>query len=65
VNAKEHRYRSPLSPDDLMYELRGSGPLLVTMDAHGKSMYTEVEKKKKAALRKIKTDLLSSQLEPS
>jgi fumarate hydratase subunit beta len=41
----------------VMYELRELGPLLVTMDAHGNTLYTEVEKKKEAALKKIKTDL--------
>ena len=28
----------------VMYELRDLGPLLVTMDAHGNTLYEEVEK---------------------
>jgi fumarate hydratase subunit beta len=35
------------------YELKGLGPLLVTMDARGNTLYEEVERKKKAAIRDI------------
>ena len=42
----------------VVYELRDLGPLLVTMDAHGNTLYEEVEKKKEAAIKEIKAGLL-------
>jgi len=43
----------------VIYELRELGPLLVTMDARGNTLYEDVEKKKQAALKEIKAGLKS------
>jgi len=45
-------------PDRItVYELKDLGPLIVTMDANGKSLYKKVEEKKKKALKEILTQI--------
>lgn len=49
----------------IAYELNDLGPLLVTMDAQGKTLYEEVGEKKEAAMKQIRNALRANHRKPS